>query len=272
MSKTKIKLPPLSDDFHLRTYGYSIKKSELSRHNALRRAIHATDILFVLRRLNLARNKQSTVAAKKIMTSDIEWLKKLEKKIGPVPGGRKKFRDRMKGGFDVELVEDTGSDEYEMVEAEVEDNGSLSIYESHTINDSEILFYSLTSDDISDILKLTSEICPDVTEDIVQSYLSDNKWICVGLKKDTELKSMIAMMINDDAVDVMLFCSMNGFTNIMISFVNNFSQKHGYSVIRTIVNTKSKDAHKYINAWFSNGLTVTNIDETGLLLLLSNSN
>lgn len=76
-------LPDFKGEFHLRAYGYNYKKSEKERHEALKRTIKAVgDILEVERHLVLAMNKQADPEIREIMRSDVEYIKKLNKKGG----------------------------------------------------------------------------------------------------------------------------------------------------------------------------------------------
>lgn len=93
-------LPKLDNKLHLSPYGYSIHHSTQERRDALRNAAADYDLLVVLRRLNLARNYQATAHAKEIMTSDVDYLKKLyanqKKKHGP---SRRSYDQRQRGGY-----------------------------------------------------------------------------------------------------------------------------------------------------------------------------
>ena len=62
-------------------FGYSTKKSEQTRRKSLRDASKYYGTLSVLRHLNLVRNYQSKgTKSHKIMTNDVEYMKKLYKK------------------------------------------------------------------------------------------------------------------------------------------------------------------------------------------------
>jgi hypothetical protein len=67
-------LPRLDTLIHLKDYGYSTHKSDSERHKALLDAAKETDLLLVLRRLNLIRNYQTNADAKKIMGQDVKFL------------------------------------------------------------------------------------------------------------------------------------------------------------------------------------------------------
>lgn len=69
-------LPKPNNGF-LRKYGYSIHESPENRHKSLREASAATDIITVLKHLNLIRNYQYIIENKKKFTQDVEYMKKL---------------------------------------------------------------------------------------------------------------------------------------------------------------------------------------------------
>ena len=73
-------LPKLSKDISLRKHGYSVHRSSRSRRLALSKASKEYNPLVVLKRLNLARNYQSTVYSKDIMNDDMNWMKNQYKK------------------------------------------------------------------------------------------------------------------------------------------------------------------------------------------------
>ncbi len=70
-------LPKIKKDIKLRAYGYSINKSEDMRRAALRAAIKENGKKAVTLHLNLIRNYQPDVKAKRIMSQDVEYLKNM---------------------------------------------------------------------------------------------------------------------------------------------------------------------------------------------------
>lgn len=69
-------LPKLRKDISLRRHGYSVHKSAAARHTALDKASTIHNPLKVLRHLNLARNYQADEDAEKIMSRDVNYMKK----------------------------------------------------------------------------------------------------------------------------------------------------------------------------------------------------
>jgi len=88
-------LPKPSDDFHLKSVGYSIKNKKNTRHNSLRKASKKVGTLRVLKRLNLIRNlTKNDTQNKDILSDDVEYMKKMYKnqfraKKGTKKGGKK---------------------------------------------------------------------------------------------------------------------------------------------------------------------------------------
>ena len=79
-----VKLLPRPDpNVHLSKYGYAISKKASARHSSLKRSSKKYGTLPVLKRLNLIRNITSTktsdktAKSHKIMSSDVEYMKKL---------------------------------------------------------------------------------------------------------------------------------------------------------------------------------------------------
>ena len=78
MPKAGVKLLPRPDpNVHLSKQGYSTSKKASSRHNSLKRSSKKYGTLPVLKRLNLIRNLTPvTMPAHKVMSSDVEFMKK----------------------------------------------------------------------------------------------------------------------------------------------------------------------------------------------------
>lgn len=87
--KRKRILPTPSDDIHLSDFGYSTKCKREQRRLSLLKASGEYDTLAILRRLNLLRNYQSNDETKKIMSSDVEYMKKIYKKNKNITKKRK---------------------------------------------------------------------------------------------------------------------------------------------------------------------------------------
>ena len=69
-----------ADALHLSKQGYSTAKKSLMRHESLKRSSKKYGTLPVLKRLNLIRNITApNLQAHKVMSSDVEYLKKLYK-------------------------------------------------------------------------------------------------------------------------------------------------------------------------------------------------
>jgi hypothetical protein len=80
-------LPKPRNEIKLHTYGYSTKKTDAQRHEALKDAAHDFGLLKVLRRMNLLRNYQSVPSVKAVFNRDVEYLKKQYSKEKDQEGG-----------------------------------------------------------------------------------------------------------------------------------------------------------------------------------------
>lgn len=77
---TKTLLPKPSDDIHLSSTGYNLKKTVKQRRLSLKKASQKYKPLNVLRRLNLIRNlSRKGSNAKKKLSKDVEYMKTLYK-------------------------------------------------------------------------------------------------------------------------------------------------------------------------------------------------
>lgn len=69
-------LPPVNKDISLSQYGYKVHSKKATRQQSLRKASKKHGSLKVLRRLNLIRNYTHDKDNKKIMTQDVEFMKR----------------------------------------------------------------------------------------------------------------------------------------------------------------------------------------------------
>ena len=69
------KLPIPDDSIHLSNEGYSLKKSDQARKNALKKSAKKYGSLTVMRRVNLIRNITSVPSNKKKLSKDVDYLK-----------------------------------------------------------------------------------------------------------------------------------------------------------------------------------------------------
>lgn len=96
-SKKKTLLPQPGKENSLSKYGYNLRKSSPIRHKSLRSASKKYKPLPVLRKLNLIRNlSRSRKDNYKKLSSDVEYMKKLNKRLNNKKGSKKKSRKTSK--------------------------------------------------------------------------------------------------------------------------------------------------------------------------------
>jgi hypothetical protein len=78
--KSKVILPPLRNEIHLRKFGYNIHATQSTRRKALLSASKKYGMLKIYRRLNLITTKNKSHDAYYIMKKDVEFLKQQYKK------------------------------------------------------------------------------------------------------------------------------------------------------------------------------------------------
>jgi hypothetical protein len=77
----RVLLPKPGDEYHLSKFGYSLSHKRNSRRNSLKAASKKYGTLQVLKRVNLIRNiTNPEIEAKKKLSSDVNFMKKLYKK------------------------------------------------------------------------------------------------------------------------------------------------------------------------------------------------
>lgn len=74
--KARKTLPPIADDISLTKFGYKVKRSVSSRKQSLRKASKKYGSLKVLRHLNLIRNYTKPKGNKKVLSEDVDYMKK----------------------------------------------------------------------------------------------------------------------------------------------------------------------------------------------------
>lgn len=90
---TRKVLPKVSDEIHLRKYGYKTSKDDNKRHNSLKKASKKHGTLTVLKRLNLIRNLSRNKKAEKVLSSDVKYMSDMYKQVkknGEIPKRVKK--------------------------------------------------------------------------------------------------------------------------------------------------------------------------------------
>ena len=82
-------LPSIGKEYSLRRYGYSTKKSESKRHEALNKASEKLHPLKVLRRLNLIANYTAESDVEKVLRRDVRYMSKKYKQYKKKSKSRK---------------------------------------------------------------------------------------------------------------------------------------------------------------------------------------
>jgi len=93
-------LPSVGKEKSLRRYGYSTKKSESKRHNALNKASEKYHPLDVLRRLNLIANYTAEPDVEKVLRRDVRYMSKKYKQYKNKSNsrkGKKQSKSKKKG-------------------------------------------------------------------------------------------------------------------------------------------------------------------------------
>lgn len=243
------KILPIPDpNFRLSKYGYSVHKNDNARQKALRKASKNYGVLEVLRRVNLLRNYQAVPENKKIFSRDVEFMKKL---YDPY---RKRPRKNVRGGAEIQS---------KIEQREYCENGKCiignDVYESHKIDDKEVVYYSLKPGDVSDILNLSQECMEGVdflkTDDDVLQNMKQGGYI--GLKVDGVFRGFCSYkQKNVDEIEIISFCTVKGFGSTLYIFMEKFFKINGYSKI--ILNVFDWDSLDFgytpqINFWYKRG-------------------
>lgn len=213
-------LPKLDSNIHLTKYGYNIHKSENRRHNALRLASKDFGLLPVLRRINLIRNYQANQDIKNIFSQDVEYMKKMYSKY-------KKKQQR--GGNIQNIVES----KYEIKKTCTNNTCKIVnyVYESHMIDDNQIVYSTLGKNDIDDIYNTSKLLC-DITRDSIEDMIDDDNSYIIGIKFNDVLKGFYNYKIIDNStVEIRYLCVEKGYNTALSKFIKGFFDKNKYENI-----------------------------------------
>jgi hypothetical protein len=293
-------LPKPDKKIQLHKYGYSIRKSSEERHTALKKAAADNDLLVVLKRLNLIRNLQPIEANKKIFTADVEYLSNLYAKQRARHGpSRRSYGERLaerkrnnaqKGAGDDDFESSEQSDNvvdkinlpetsYISVDTKVDmekicNNGKCNsnIFESHKIDNTEIIFYTLTEADANNILKLDKiYLNANQNKSTVSKIISDNEGLLIGVKYDNQLQGYCQFKphLNDtNVVDIVWFCANKTYGTPLYKFVEAFFATSGYTIINTIVTMENPHAVRILNFWYLMEFRTYKVDSKELTIYL----
>lgn len=278
-------LPPIKEEeVKLRKYGYSVHKSTDKRHKALDEASDETDTLLVLRHLNLIRNYQADPYAKEIMNQDMEYMKKKYSKIrekkGPAHGTyvQRSRRRKQKGGVDnlnedlddsdvvvdnVNLPEQTmvavktQYDTKEVCDSKGKCNDITVVHESHNINGTKIMFYTLDTQDADSVLELDlNYFDSDETKEEAIEKLESNYGYLIGMKTDEKLQGYCQYKpIDNETVKIVWFCANKGYGTPLYSFMEKFFIRKKFSTIIIIVSLEGSYAVRRLNFWYDKGFS-----------------
>uniref|UniRef100_A0A6C0CA95 N-acetyltransferase domain-containing protein n=1 Tax=viral metagenome TaxID=1070528 RepID=A0A6C0CA95_9ZZZZ len=285
-------LPPLKNEFHLRSFGYSYKKTPKARQEALRKAAQSVgDTLAVYRRLNLARNKQGDENIRKIMGDDVEYMKNYYRRTKKQSGGHdetiivlpeeeydealyqpiNRFQDEsifvlpeeqwdeaLHGGNDeedddvniIDLPEDIEFSE--TVENKIICNSdNCEIRESHTVDDKNITYYTLTEKDAAEVLELDNVFMDfDRTEEDVLKNLQMNKGLLIGIRDENSLQGYCQFApLENKEVEIKWFCANKMFGEALYIFMEKYFQGKKYTRITIKFSLDGRHAIQRINFW-----------------------
>lgn len=282
-------LPKPGDEIHLTNYGYNIHRPESTRRSALRKASRDSSILLVLRRLNLLRNYQALPENKDIMTQDVEYMKQLyrpfRKSKNTQTGGSSLFNDPTT--LDDDTISDDVVDNIDLPESNyIELNTIIDqqkvcdtdgkcgvrniVYELHTINDRQILYYTLGEKDINDILEL-DKIYLNKNEDkeSVSKRIINNPGLIIGIKVDGVLQGYCQYEpIEPNKVIITRFYANKGYATTLYIFMEKYFAMNDYEKVIVESNISNIESKRWINFWYSVGYNIEQLSkETGKIIL-----
>lgn len=277
----KTLLPKIDDKIHLTDYGYSVSKSDISRHKALNAACKNNDILTILRRLNLIRNYQSNNEIKVIFSKDVDYLKSKYRRLRLA----KKYKNQNGGVSDIEIdaeiednintetsyttYSDDDYDDYDDINTETPYNtysdddydDNPKIHEVHTIDDSVLIFRTLKYKDIKNSF---------FSDNLIDANTTKND-IIIGIEKNKILQGYCIIFSESNIYEIKEFDAVKSFRSILYNFIEKFALRSGILRILSSVKlfkNKNDKAIIDLNFWYSVGFLSYNIKNDQLIILL----
>ncbi|AUV58649.1 n-acetyltransferase [Bandra megavirus] len=136
------------------------------------------------------------------------------------------------------------------------------IREQHTVDGREILYYTISKEDIDDILNLDRQyLDSDITREQVVSKINENQGYLIGIKVDGKLQGYCQYkQINDNQVKIVWFCANKGFGTPLYIFMEKYFELNNYNKIIISVSLEDKYNVNRLNFWYKMGFVAdTNI-------------
>lgn len=222
---------------NLSTYGYSLKKNDDVRHDALKLAMGKNDLPPIYLELYLLAS-DSNQKTKKIINRDISYMKQLYKKS----------KNHQKGGID---DSDTCDTEFELIDLP-EKKITITIYEKHKLANREIIFYTLGPTDINQIHKLDiAYLDSDQTMAETEKKIKDNPDLLIGIKSDTILQGYCQYKPTEtiNTVKIVWFCANKSYGTPLYKFIEKYFLMNGYHEIILTVSLIDTYAIRRLNFW-----------------------
>jgi len=146
-----------------------------------------------------------------------------------------------------------------------------SIYESHTVNGLEIVFYTLTESDVDDVLQLDKlYLDSDQTRESVSQNLSNNKKLLIGIKEGGHLQGYCQYKSNEDkSVKLIWFCANKTFGTPLYIFMEKYFEKNDYNKILITVSLYGQFAIRRLNFWYLVGFLTYDINQAESKIYMS---
>ena len=211
-------LPPLGDELHLKSYGYSIDRSEQARRKALREASKDNDPLEVLRRINLIRNYQAK--------------------------DRKNAENRKRFDDDVEYMKDFYA-RWKKQHSQSGGHADIGVYESHNLDGMNIVYRTMDETDSLYLNDMESET-PHLNK-----FFTWADGDVIGVFANNKLQGYFKynLDLNKHAVMITHFKTLKGKRSLLYVFIEKYFSSNGFNTIYVVVDTKDKDAIDNLNLW-----------------------
>ena len=141
----------------------------------------------------------------------------------------------------------------------------INIYESHTVNGSQVVFYTPGEKDVDQILELDRMyLDSDIDRKSVLRNVIINEGFIIGIKVDGKLQGYChhKPLPNMD-VRIVWFCANKGYGTPLYTFMQKYLKLNDFTRIILIVSLEGSYAVRRINFWYHMGFTTYETNPRG---------